>query len=337
MKVTIKDVAREAGVAVSTVSRVLNDSGSASESTRKFVKEVAEKLGYVPNRAAQSLIKQKTYMVGVLLPDLYGEFYSEIIRSIDKTVQRYAYHVLLSSSNNTRTGIEIAVRAMQGTVDGFVIMFPHENATSFLDVLPEDVPAIILHSAAVGRQFCSLRIDNYLGAYEATRHLIDLGHERIAIIKGEENNLDARERLAGFKAAMQEADLKPVNEYQGSFKQSAGHEAGKEILNTSRRPTAVFASNDSMALGAMSAFREAGLTIPDDISIVGFDNLPTVQYLNPPLTTVNYPISQLGERAINLLMEAVDSDTHLILESEVLPTQLVIRESSAPPRSSTES
>src|SRR4051812_27613927 len=206
--VTIKDVAREAKVSVATVSRVLNGSGPVSEDTRSRIREIAGRMRYVPHGGARSLITSKTDTLGVLLPDLYGEFFSEVIRGMDDTAQRHGFHLLISRSHADRTGIDTAMRAMRGRVDGVVAMSPDLDAESLLDV-PSTIPVVLLCSVSRGKELDSLTIQNCSGARDMVRHLTSLGHRRIAIIKGSPRNYDSAERLRGYRLALREERIEP--------------------------------------------------------------------------------------------------------------------------------
>lgn len=329
MASTIRDVAREAGVSVATVSRVLNASGPVREETRRVILAVAERLRYMPNTAARSLSTRRTGMVGVLLPDLYGEFFSEVIRGIDQTVQSNGYHVLISSSHNAREEIEAALRAMRGRVDGLILMAPDLDAESLVTNLPERLPLVLLNTHLKDSTFDSINIDNFDGARRMTWHLLDAGHRRIALITGGARNYDAQERLRGYRAALQSRGL-AVDErlvLPGDFTESSGYATTKRLLAESSRPDAVFAANDSMAVGALSALRDAGLRVPDDIAVVGFDDIPIAQYLSPALTTVRVSIASLGVRAAARLFDSLSARERPLHTQEILPTELVVRRS----------
>ncbi len=329
MKVTIRDVAREAGVSVATVSRVLNDSGPVNENTRRRIREIASRLRYVPNSAARSLITRRSTTLGVLLPDLHGEFFSEVIRGIDQAAQRSGYHLLVSGSHNDKGEIEAALRAMRGRVDGLIVMSPDIDSAALVANLPASSPVVLLNCFVDGDAFDSLTIDNYGGAHAMVRHLIALGHERIAFIGGAERNYDAAERLRGYRAAYLEAGLEwhPALELEGDFTESGGHHAARRIAALRPLPTPVFAANNSMAIGALAAFRDAGLRVPDDIAVAGFDDIPIARYLSPPLTSVRVSISEMGTRAVGMLLHAVEEKNEHVKVQETLPTTLVIRTS----------
>ena len=328
-KVTIRDVAREAGVSVATVSRVLNDSGPVGVETRRRILQVAAALRYTPDSAARSLITRRTGTIGVLLPDLYGEFFSEVIRGIDATAQRGGYHLLVSSSHNDKGTVEAAMRAMRGRVDGLVVMSPDVDAQALVANLADTTPVVLLNCDVAGTAFDSLNIDNFGGASAMVRHLVALGHRRIAFISGGDRNHDAAERLRGYRSTLAEAGIEPQPEWErtGDFTESGGYRTAIELASLEPRPTAIFAANDSMAIGALSALREAGLDVPKDVVVVGFDDIPIARYMSPPLTTVHVAINELGERATRMLLQAVDEKNQHVKCQETLPTTLVIRRS----------
>lgn len=329
MTITIRDVARESGFSVATVSRVFNNSGAVREETRRRVVAVGGQLGYTPNRAARSLITRKTHTLGVVLPDLHGEFFSEVIRGIDRTAQSDGYHLLVSSSHNHKTEIETAVAAMHGRVDGLVVMSPGIGARVLVPGLPRNLPLVLLNCDVDGEMLDAVSIDNYGGACAMVEHLLAIGHRRIAIIQGEAKNFDARERLRGYRDALREGMVERSTslELEGDFTESGGYRATRRILELNPRTTAVFAANDSMAMGALSAFREAGVEVPSEIAVAGFDDIPIARYASPPLTSVRVPIAELGRRATRKLLDAMKQDGSHAGKQEVLPTELVIRSS----------
>jgi LacI family transcriptional regulator len=330
MKVTIRDVAREAGVSVATVSRVLNNSGPVHELTRDRVRQIARLLRYSPSPAARTLITSTTQTIGVLLPNLYGEFFSEVIRGIDQAAQRSGFHLLVSSSHADRSELETALRAMRGRVDGLIVMIPDIDAEALLENLPARLPIVLVSAVLESHPFPSLTIDNYEGAYRLTRHLIERGHSAVAMIKGSERNQEAGERLRGYRAALRDAELPhdPKLEIAGDFTEAAGDRAVAEILALEPRPSAIFAANDAMAIGALSVLREAGVRVPEEMAVAGFDDIPIARYISPPLTTVRVGISALGERATQKLLRGIsEAGSGQTPTSEVLRPELVIRRS----------
>ncbi|MEP6551139.1 MAG: LacI family DNA-binding transcriptional regulator [Gemmatimonadales bacterium] len=326
--VTIKDVAREAKVSVATVSRVLNDSGPVSDDTRHRIREVAARMRYVPHSGARSLITSKTETLGVLLPDLYGEFFSEVIRGMDDTAQKNGFHLLISRAYADRNGIETAMRAMRGRVDGVVAMSPDLDAESLAN-LPSTIPVVLLCSVSRGNEIDSLTIQNCRGAKEMVSDLVARGHTRIAIIKGSPRNYDAAERLRGYRTALREAGITvdPALERDGDFTEAAGYAAALALLGQKVRPTAMFAANDSMAIGALSALRESGVQVPEAMAVAGFDDIPLARYMDPPLSSVHVPICELGARAVELLLHGITHKNDHARRRERVSTKLVIRRS----------
>jgi len=325
----IKDVAKRAGVSVATVSRVYNHSHHVREETRQRVRRTAQHLGYSPHGAARSLVTNRTHTIGVLLPDLYGEFFSELIRGIDQTAQARGYHLLVSSARRHGDSLEPVLRSMRGRVDGLILMTPDLDAASAGRSLPAGFPVVLLNCPPSDAPCDSLGIANFEGALAMIRHLASLGHRRIAIICGDIRNFDAAERLRGYRAAIAELGLEADQalELPGDFSEAAGHAAGRRILEGDRRPTAVFGANDCMTIGALSAFREAGLRVPEDIAVAGFDDIPMAQYVDPALTSVHVDISALGRIATDRLLDALHEPAPRRLQQQTLKTTLVVRRS----------
>ncbi|TNY27722.1 LacI family DNA-binding transcriptional regulator [Fulvimonas soli] len=324
--VTIKDVAREAGVSVASVSRALNGHGGVTADTVERVREVAERLRYVPHMAARSLITRRTHTIGALLPDLYGEFFSELIRGVDLAARARGLHLLVSSSHDGVADAAAAMRAMQGRVDGMLILSPWVDAAFLHANLPPSLPVLLLNSAVHDAGYSVLNIDNFGGAHAMTRHLVGAGHADVAFIAGPAANYDAQQRELGYRAAMAEfAPRTALNIVPGEFTEESGYQAGRALLAQPRRPRAVFAANDMMAVGCLYAFKEAGLRVPEDIALAGFDDIPIARYLTPPLSTVRVRIAELGRDALErlaTLLETPDGPAAM----ETLDCELVVRE-----------
>lgn len=329
MSVTIKDVAKKAGVSTATVSRVFNNAGAVDEETRRHVKAISHELRYTPNAVGRSLSMRRTDAIGLLLPDLHGEFFSEVIRGADQAAQQNRYHLLVSSSHTTREALQGALQVMRGRVDGLIIMSPSIDAHTLKDNLPKTLPVVLLNCLVDDDSFDSFNIENFNGAFEMVRHLIQHGHQRIAMIKGTEKNLDAEERLRGYRQALREAHAQQesVFEVLGDFSEASGYEAVKKILTLTPRPSAIFAANDSMALGALSALREMGVAVPSEIALAGFDDVPIARFLVPALSTVHVPITDLGAIAVQKLIHAFTEKNAHVQQHALVPTSLVLRES----------
>jgi LacI family transcriptional regulator len=326
---TIKDVAQQAGVSVATVSRVINGKSLVREQTRRRVREVVERLRYAPHGAARSLITRSTQTIGVLLPDLFGEFFSELIRGIDLAARERGYHLLVSSSHSEVDEIRVALTAMRGRVDGIIAMFPTFDFGEIRSHLPATTPIVLINSATPEGVFSSIRVDNYGGASLITRHLTELGHRRCAVVLGPEGNHDARERQRGVRDTLTAVGAEFV-EFRGDFTEDSGHRAGQCILARAPRPTAILAANDSMAIGCLAALREAGVDVPREISLVGFDDVPVARFMAPPLCSVSVDIAGLGARALAEILRLLGAGPRSALEIP-LPTHLVHRASCAPP------
>lgn len=326
---TIRDVAREAGVSIATVSRVFNDSSLVSEPTVRNVREVASRLNYWPNGVARSLITSRTHALGVLLPDMYGEFFSDVIRGLDTAARQHGFHLLVSSSHADSEALSDALRSMSGRVDGMVVMAPDVDAPGAIKGFSVHCPVVLLNPGQEVDECDTISVANSEGASDMVRHLLGLGHRRIAIVRGPSRNLDAEQRLQGYRAALREAGIthEPGLELQGDFTEPSGYEAAAELARMPGRPTAVFVANDHMAIGVLSGLLDSGVSVPNDVAVVGFDDIAMSRYTSPPLTTVRVNTTLLGERAVELLMRSRRSANPDVKQHEVLPTSLAVRSS----------
>ena len=328
MATTIKDVARVAGVSVATVSRALNGHANVTAPTRAHVMGVVARLRFVPSSAARSMITRRTHTIGALLPDLHGEYFSELIRGIDLAARARGLHLLVSSSHGDAAEAGAALRAMNGRVDGLLVMSPHVSADFLWGNVADDLPVVLMNTRVDGGNHASFEVDNHGGAYAMLRHLVERGHRDVAFIAGPENNFEAQQRLRGYRAAI--ADLLPGRDeqvLQGDFTQDSGFRAGSRIAASVQRPSAVFASNDMMAIGCLSAFNEAGLRVPADIALAGFDDIPLSRCVNPPLTTVRARITELGGLALERLASEIEASERPVALHQTLHADLVVRQS----------
>ena len=323
---TITDVAREAGVSVASVSRVVNGHANVAPETRQRIIEVVDRLRYVPDTAARGLITRKSQMIGVLLPDVYGEFFSELIRGIDAGAREHQLHLLLSSSHGDAAEMAAAIRAMHGRVEGLLVLAPQLDTTALAD-LDTSVPTVFMNSRVGGRA-PSLAIDSYGGARAMVRHLLACGHRSVAHITGPIDNFDSHERERGYRDELAAA-RPPVRPQviRGDFTQTSGYAAGQALGAAAARPSAVFAANDMMAIGCLAALAELGVAVPDDIAVAGFDDIPLAAFVRPGLTTMHVPIVELGRGAVSRLAEYI-ARPESRAAAATLPTELVIRESS---------
>ncbi len=332
MAITIKDVAREAKVSVATVSRALNGLSSVTDKTRDRVMKIAADMHFVPSSAARSLISRRTQTIGALLPDLYGEFFSELIRGIDQAARAHGLHLLVSSTRGDAAEAGAVMKSLHGRVDGLLVMSPHADAEFLANNLPRNLPTVIMSSRVTGGGLPSFSVDNYGGALSMMRHLVARGHSRIALIAGPEHNFDAQERLRGYRDAM--AQLVPGTEeliFQGDFSEESGWRTGNQILALANRPTAVFAANDMMAIGCLFALNEAGVQVPKEIALAGYDDIPMARFVSPPLTTVRVRIAELGAMALERLVMGIEHPERMSASPQTLRSELVVRSSCGRP------
>ncbi|HEX4695625.1 LacI family DNA-binding transcriptional regulator [Sphingomonas sp.] len=325
--ITIRDVARRAAVSVASASRALNNHTSVTAATRERVLDAARALDYVPHLGARSLSRGRSHTIGVVLPDLFGEFFSEIIRGIDYAAHRRGLQILLSNMHGSADQTEVAIRAMRGRVDGLLVMSPQIDAAILGRSLSHGPPAVVMNAAADGIH-PTIAIDNLAGAREAVAHLIEQGCRRIAHIGGPRGNADADARRAGFEETMatslgREAGIV----IDGDFSEEAGIAAAQRILTEQPAIDGVFAANDMMAVACMATFAEAGVRAPDQVAIIGFDGVPIAQYVTPALSTMALNLAELGERALERLV-ALTEHEDAAPTTEMLTPQLVVRASS---------
>ncbi len=329
--ITIKDVAREANVSVATVSRALNGHDNVAEPVRQLVLEVARRLRYTPHAAARSLSSRSTQTVGVVLPDLHGEFFSELMRGIDGVARRHRRHLLVSSYHGDQEQQGEALQAMRGRVDGLLLLSPYvANPDFLLDNLPAALPTVLINTPLGDGPYPVFGTDDHAGAVAMTRYLLDAGHRRIAFIAGPEENHDARERLRGFREAMADAGLTAEGRVlPGGFDEASGHRAGLALLQGGALPDAVFAANDMMALGCLYAFQQAGVEVPRQVALAGYDDIPLARFVHPSLTTMRVSIAELGEQAMLHLVQRIDDGAEQAVPGMTLLPQLIVRDSTA--------
>ena len=328
---TIRDVAQRAEVSISTVSRVLNKSASVDEAKRQRVEAAAQELGYSPNPNALSLLGQSTGGIGVLLPYIAGEFFSEFLQGIDRTTQDSGHFLIVSSSHRKMTSFQAAIQGMNRRVDGLIVMSTQVSAETVKTWLPANLPVLFVNTEVEGTDVETINFDNRGGAYEMTKHLIGQGHQRIGFLKGPEGSYDALARLDGYRAALQDhgIELDAALEFTGDFTIESGLAVVPAILDVTPRPTALFAANDLSAYGAMRGLRDAGVQVPDDIALAGFDDITLAHFSSPTLTTVHAPAREMGQRAIERLLQQINGRSEGAHQPVVLPTHVIARESTA--------
>ncbi|MEJ3405589.1 LacI family DNA-binding transcriptional regulator [Rathayibacter sp. YIM 133350] len=325
---SIRDVARLAGVSHQTVSRVLNAHPSIRDETRARVLESMEALKYRPNRAARALVTSRSRTIGVLSATSgeYGP--SESIAAIEDAARAEGYYVNTANLTSTRPDaiVDALKHLMLQDIEGLVVIAPQVRVFDVLAGMALDVPFVSLQSTG-SKDPRELALDQMAGAKEATRHLVELGHEEIIHLAGPQDWIEAEARMRGFLDTVIDADLRTHPPILGDWTADFGYYAGKELLRY-RDFTAVFCANDLMAIGLMHAFRDHGVDVPGEISVVGFDDIPVAQHVWPPLTTVHQDFREVGRRTVDLLLAELRGETAGAGE-QVVPT-LVARGSTGP-------
>ncbi|MEK6541443.1 MAG: LacI family DNA-binding transcriptional regulator [Pseudomonadota bacterium] len=327
---TIRDVARVSGVSVATVSRVLNGLDVVAEATRDKILQAVEQLDYVPHSAARAMATRQTTTIGVLLPDLHGEFFSEVIRGVDIAARAAHYHLLLSHSHGDPEEAMAAIRAMRSRVDGMIVMAPTIEPGGLMTLVRQSkLPVVLLNtdfpSSGVPSS-TSVMVDNVAGARMLTEHLIAQGYNRIAHISGPPGNRESQGRQSGYEAAINAAfGVGSTMIVAGDFSEAAGFAAGRAIVAGALRPDAVFAANDIMAIGCIDALHQAGFAVPADIAVVGFDDIPAARFITPALTTVRVHIAELGRIAAKRLIAQVLGDGNAADGDAMPQPEIVVR------------
>ena len=320
---TIRDVARAASVSVATVSRVFNGIDAVTRATRDRVLAAAARPDYVPHSGARSLSMRRTDTLGVILPDLHGEFFSELIRGIDVATRARGLHLLLSHSHGDPHEATSVLRAMRSRVDAMIVMSPYADEEVLAAALSGRMPLVMLGGAIAG-DHPRLAIDNHAGAFQMTAHLLATGHGRIAFIAGPPGNIEAAQRLAGYREALAQHGAAAGPVVQGDFTDQSGM-AAAAVLAADPLPDAIFAANDMMAIGCLQGLRGMGLKVPDDVALAGFDDIPISRFLDPPLTSVGVPIAELGRQAVECCVDMLSAGAAVV--SRTFTPDLVVRAS----------
>jgi LacI family transcriptional regulator len=332
---TLNDVARLAGVSSMTVSRVINNSGHIGPETRAKVNQAIVELGYMPNVLARQLRSKRTKTIALVLTDITNPFFTTIARGVEDTARAQGYAVMFCNTDESEAEeIEYVRMLIQRRVDG-ILLVPATDSSGSLQLLHKHgLPVVVLDRHVRSGQVDEVRTDSEAGAYLAIRHMIDLGHRRIAVLTGPADVSTSMDRVAGYRRALAEESLEPDSRYIlfGEYNDASGFEMTQRILAARPRPTALFAANNFIAFGAIQALREAGLSIPEEMSIAVFDDLPQGWVLDPFLTVVSQPAYEIGRRATELMLERLTGEAPAEPRTIVLPSELIARRSTAPPR-----
>ncbi len=328
---TIRDVAGRAGVSKSVVSRVLRGAGTVSRQSREAVLVAAEELGYRPNAAARSLVQRRSFNVGVLVSDLHNPFFAEIIDGIEAAAAACGYRMLITTGNRDRNAEAEALETLlELRADGVILLSPR-LLPSVVARAGQTVPVVVVANLMRVPGIDVVVNDDVRGAELAVEHLVGLGHRRIAMVDGGDG-AGAPERRRGYEAAMGRLGLGDlVQVASGDYTEEGGYSGAQRLLRLDPAPTAIFASNDLAAVGALNAVEEAGLAVPSDVSLVGYDNTALASLRHISLTTINQPRRQIGEMAMRAILRRIDKNQARAKRSVVEP-RLVARDTTAPPR-----
>lgn len=334
MKITITDVARKANVSVATVSRAINTPEKVSETTLKCVRKVIKELNYTPNNIARSLVKKETKTIGVIVPDINNLFFQAVVRGIQDAAALAGYQAFFCSTDNDIDEEKRYIKSLiEKRVDAFIIMGSrtiNPKDSEHIVELSEEHPTVLINDYIMGSNVYSVLTDEVEGAYKAVRHLISLGHKDIYHITVEPNFTTFVNKNQGYAIALEEFGIgydeeKVINAQ--SYPES-GKKAMDNILKSSRRPTAIFAGNDQVAIGVITSILNAGLRVPEDISVVGYSDIPIAKSIYPSLTTVGQFPHKTGQLAVDLAIKLINKE-EVIQKKIVLKPDFIVRESTS--------
>jgi len=335
---TIRDVARRAGVSSMTVSRVINSSGQTSLQTRARVEHAVAELGYVPNAVARHLRSKRTKTIALVLSDITNPFFTTIARGVEDVAGPRGFGVMFCNTDESESEeIDYLQMLIQRQVDG-VLLVPAGRSVEPLRLLrSQAVPVVVLDRRVASRQVDQVRTDSVAGAYRLTRHLLDLGHRRIGMLTGRRAISTSVDRVAGYERALAEVGLAldPELVRYGGYGLAGGYQMATEVLASEPRPTALFAANNFVAFGAWRALRELALRVPDDVSLVCFDDLPEEWLIDPFLTVVDQPAYEMGRQAAELLLDRLEGLHPKGGHAIVLAGEFIERRSTAAPSRAT--
>lgn len=328
MTITINDIAKAANVSKATVSYVLNDKPGVSEKTRQKILQIIKELNYYPNAVARGLAGKTIGMLGLVIPDITDMFYASIIRGVEQAANNFNYTLNLCTTHaNVEKEREVVDLFTSGRVDGLIMMTYHLQKDYLADLKERGIPFVFIDSPIEDESIYSVIVDNKEAGYKATEYLIKAGHREIAFIHGSRDAWDNEYRFQGYCQALKDYGIELRQELikTGDFQRLEGYQAAKELLMSAHRPTAIFAANDQMALGALNAASELGLKVPSEIAIIGFDDIEAASLVEPSLTTVSQPTLEMGEKAVELVMALISGEKP-VPRKILLQTSLIERD-----------
>lgn len=330
MKTTIYDVAKEAGVSIATVSKVINDTGRISEKTKKHVLEVMNRLHYQPSVVASALTGKQTHTIGLLVPDIANPFFSEVARALEDSAEEKGFNVIMcSTDNNDEKGKNYISLLLRKRVDGLIIATSFQDAETVKKLVEKNIPLVLFSTDIPALSVDMVSVDDYKAAFQSIDYLLSLGHKNIGLIA--EKATSSKYRLQGYKDALDSAGITVEDRYI-HYTEAATIQSGKHLANLlfeeKNRPTAVFACNDILAAGVMQAAKERGIQIPADLSVIGFDNTILADICYPTLTTIAQPIQEMAEQTTSLLIHQIEHKEKKKQRILLVP-ELIIRNSTA--------
>lgn len=330
---TILQVAKRAGVSPTTVSHVINKTRFVSEEVTGRVEAAMQALGYQPNALARSLRRGETHTLGLILPDSANPFFAEIGRAVEKEAFKAGYSVILcNTEDEARKELLYTDVLSKKQVDGMIFVSTGEQSDSVQNLLRQSLPLVLVDRQLPGIEADAVLTDNRLGGALAAQYLISLGHRKLACITGPSHLSPSADRVTGFLETLEAAGIgrASVPLERGDFHPESGYRAGLRLLcEYEERPTAIFCSNDMMAIGLYRAISEQGLRIPEDVAVIGFDDIDLSYYFNPPLTTIEQPKTEIGQAAVSLLLERI-KDHDLPARRKMIEPRLLVRKSCEP-------
>ncbi|MBW5447782.1 substrate-binding domain-containing protein [Cohnella sp. CFH 77786] len=334
MKATIYDIAKEAGVSITTVSQVINGKGKISEERRKEIFRIMERLHYQPSVIAAALTGKKTYTLGLIVPDISNPFFAEMARAVEDQGHRSGYSLMICSTDNKDDRVQSYLTLMRKKrVDGIIIGTGMDDERMLNPLVEAGIPIVLIAREMPSQAVHTVIVDDGVGGGLVARHLLEQGHRRMAILAEHPKVSSSRNRIIGFKQAVDEAGM--ILENNGirycDYTVEDGKRKALELLGEAVRPTALFCCNDLLAIGALQAAKELDIRVPDQLSVVGFDNTILASVTDPPLTTVAQPIERMGKIAVDLLMQEL-TDPSVIKQRIVLRPDLVVRHSASSSR-----
>lgn len=334
---SLKDVARKANVSLMTVSRVVNNYPFVNSETRNRILAIIQELNYSPNAIARALNGQRTRNIGVMLPQkeyfLTAPFYTELLARLEEHLQPKGYHLFFGSMNPEHGSGGYSLLFRRKLIDGLVVFAPKTNDAGLLQLVEEKYPFIVVHGRSLDIEYPSVDVDNKQGTSTILRHLLDLGHRRIGFVTGRLDEINAVDRFGTYKAALEQEGIAFVGSLvaPGDWTLESGYRSFAQLYESQEPPTAILCSNDQMAIGLLKAAHDRGVTVPDEVSIAGFDDIRFASFVSPALTTVRQPLELIAQAAADLILEQTEKKEGANRRILLAP-QLIVRSSTGSPR-----